>query len=617
MQCVYIWMKKYRNYEQQGFNFGGPLRFDYDEESKKLFIQSSPFHIENFFNPFLIDGKEVSSSTITNVTAIIGENGTGKSSLLEYMIRLFSHEFQNVDSPQLIVFRDERDQYAVYHSPGLHFDLINPQKKKIFRQPLLENDPGFFPFAVYYSNIFDTRRMPNNHRFMDLSTNRMMENHFSHEDNHGLNEYHMKETELQLKFIKSKEHKHSDKVAFKLPEKITIFISEPADLLAVEKSAAYKRNADVHFYEFIRKMQNELDSYYENRDIPKKLTYYLASRVLNHIVHESEVYRNKDDIRTLSQITLNIGNMLENIQDSDRLVGHDYISHTLSLLVEIAKQNRYQSPITEIISKCHELMELIMGMESDILDQKDSFELPVTDQNQSLDLLIELYTPSVQYDSYLQFKWPGLSSGEISLLNLYSRFYDSRDNIIKRSGNHGVLVLIDEGEALFHPQWQKQLVSNLVAFFSDIFQDKRVQIVLTSNSPFIASDLPKTNIIFLKNIDGRSVSINELDDLHQTFAANIHTLLSHSFFLHDGLIGTFARRKINEVINLLVNQGREEIMEKKQEIEALISIIGEPIIRTKLTQLLQEKITLHGLSLEDRVAALEARLAQQEGGNPT
>lgn len=110
MQCVFMWMERYRNYEKQGFNFGGPLRFDYDEELNKLFIQSSPFHIENFFNPSLFDVKEAPSSTITNVTAIIGENGTGKSSLLEYMIRLFSYESQNEDSLKLIVFRDERDQ---------------------------------------------------------------------------------------------------------------------------------------------------------------------------------------------------------------------------------------------------------------------------------------------------------------------------------------------------------------------------------------------------------------------------------------------------------------------------------------------------------------------------
>lgn len=341
-------------------------------------------------------------------------------------------------------------------------------------------------------------------------------------------------------------------------------------------------------------------------------------RVLNHIQHEALVYRDNAVLSTLAEISQKVDKKLINLQDNNHFDGHELLSYRLSMLVEFGKNRKISnSNIFQVLSNSYELLELIMGMNSVQLDQDAIFELPVVDTNETLDKLIKVYYRSIVHDSYLQFRWPGLSSGELSLLNLYSRLYDDREYINERTGDQGILILIDEGEALFHPQWQKQLVSNLVAFFSDIFQYKRVQIVLTSNSPFIASDLPKTNVIFLKNIDGRTVSINELDDLHQTFAANIHTLLSQSFFLHDGLIGTFARRKINEVINLLVNQGREEIMEKKQEIEALISIIGEPIIRTKLTQLLQEKITLHGLSLEDRVAALEARLAQQDGGNRT
>lgn len=604
-------MEKYRNYEQQGFNFGGPLRFDYDDELKKLFIQSSPFHIENFFNPSLIDGKEAPSSTITNVTAIIGENGTGKSSLLEYMIRLFSFDLYREESSQLIVFRTESDEYVIY-SKNMEFDLINPLELIITNKVISELDTEDFPLVIYYTNIFDARRMPDNQRYYDISTNRILENYFANEGDRNLSKYHMNETEQQLRFIKNTGIKHSEKIPFKLPEKISVTVIQPEDFLDYGNSKWLINN----FEDFIQICHRDLKSYYDDHSIPKKWRYKLATRILNHILQELEFFKpNRVVLNILNEIVFKVPHFLK-LENSFPLEGHEYINKKFSLLIQIAqKELKPNDNMLRILTNSYHLLELITDVKDNLSERDDSIDIPLN--NKTLDKLINYYHLSIRHDNYLQFSWPGLSSGELALLNLFSRFYRILGSVNRRKGRQNVMVLIDEGEALFHPQWQKQLVSNLVAFFSDIFQNKLIQIVLTSNSPFIASDLPKTNVIFLKNIDGRTVSINELDDLHQTFAANIHTLLSQSFFLHDGLIGTFARKKINEVISLLVNQGREEIMEKKQEIEALISIIGEPIIRTKLTQLLQEKITLHGLSLEDRVAALEARLAQQDGGNRT
>lgn len=614
MQCMFIWVEKYRNYARQGFNFGGPLRFHYDEELKKLFVYSSPFHIEDFFVPSLSEGKDPPASTVTNVTAIIGENGTGKSSLLEYIIWLLKPEtnLEMRKSDHLVVFRTQSDQYVVYHSPALQFELINPLKVEVIKQPLTELDQALLPWTVYFTNIFDARRMPVSQQLIDISTNRLMEIYFAREEQQGIGGYHMEETERQLRFIKNRKNNHADKIPFKLPENITVIVTQEVQVPKIEKK---KTAAFSHFGDYIRGCQDELKSYYEDRLINENLLYRVASRVLNHILYEANFIRPKKVLDHLDYAALSANSYMTNSKNNSSIEGHALLSTKLLLLAEYAKKKlNSKEPILRIIYNSHRVLELITKRIESMQEHEHSFELPVTDASETLEKLIFDYHSSVQYDSYLQFKWPGLSSGELALLNLYSRFYRIREFLNKHSKSRSVLVLIDEGEALFHPQWQKQLVSNLVTFLSNVFQDMKIQIVLTSNSPFIASDLPKTNVIFLKNADGKTVSIHELDDQHQTFAANIHTLLAHSFFLQDGLIGTFARKKINEVIDLLVNHGRGEIMMRKQEIEALISIIGEPVIRTKLIQLLQEKMALHGLSLEDRVAALEERLSQLGGG---
>ncbi|MFF2528829.1 AAA family ATPase [Brevibacillus sp. NPDC058079] len=613
MQCVFFWVKKHRNYVGQGFNFGGPLRFHFDEELKKMIVNSSPFHIEDFFVPDVREGKESSASTITNVTAIIGENGTGKSSLLEYIIRLFisKENREESESDHLIVFQNT-EQFIVYHSPSLQFELINSLKVEVVKRPLTDLNQEQLPLPVYFSNIFDTRRMPGSMQLIDISTNRFIEGYFESEEQRGLSGYHMEETERQLRFIKSRRDKHADNISFKLPEKITVSVKEPeAAFLAFEG----RKQASQHFGNYIRKCRNELTSFYDEYQIPKKLQYELASRVLDHVLQERHFFRQQDVLGKLNAVALQVESQLSNQRDLEQLEGHELLNTKLAILIEhVQKMVNPNNLMYRSLYHSYELLKLISEMNADVLEQERTFELPVTDERKTLERLINHYHLSVRFDSYLQFKWPGLSSGELALLNLYTRFYQIRNSVNRWGGSQSVMVLIDEGEAMFHPQWQKQLVLNLVTFLSDIFQGKQIQIVLTSNSPFIASDLPKTNVIFLKNVDGKTVSINELDDQHQTFAANIHTLLAHSFFLQDGLIGMFARKKINEVIDLLVNQGREEVMARKREIEAIISIIGEPLIKTKLIQLLQEKIALHGLSLEERVAALEERLLKKDGG---
>lgn len=613
MQFVFIWVKKYRNYVGQGFNFGGPLRFHFDEELKKMFVLSSPYHIEDFFVPSVIEGTESSASKISNVTAIIGENGTGKSSLLEYIIGLFNSKENRVESESehLIVFRTQQEQYVVYHSQSTQFELINPLKVVVLKQPLTDLNQELLPLPVYFSNIFDARQMPDCLKLIDISTNRLVEDYFESEEQKGLSGYHMEETERQLRFIKSRIDQHADKIPFKLPEKITVFVNEPEGFLASED----RNQASQHFGNYIRNCKKELTSFYDEYQIPKKLQYKLASSVLDHLLQERRFFRQQDILDKLNVVALKVESHLSNQKDM-KVEGHELLITKLELIVKHSKKmlNPSNNLMYRLLNNSYKLLKLTSEMNIDVLEQERTFELPVTDEKKTLERLINYYHLSIRFDSYLQFKWPGLSSGELAMLNLYTRFYRIRNSVNRWGGSQSVLVLIDEGEAMFHPQWQKQFVSILVTFFFDVFQDKNVQIVLTSNSPFIASDLPKTNVIFLKNANGKTVSINELDDQNQTFAANIHTLLAHSFFLQDGLIGTFARQKINEVIDLLVNQGREEVMERKREIEAIISIIGEPLIKKKLIQLLQEKLALHGLSIEERVAALEERLSQQEGG---
>ena len=70
MELLFVWIKKYKNIEEQGFNFSPKWRFHYNPDTGKLDVEDRRDKvIDNFFGEH-----------ISNVTAIVGENGSGKSS---------------------------------------------------------------------------------------------------------------------------------------------------------------------------------------------------------------------------------------------------------------------------------------------------------------------------------------------------------------------------------------------------------------------------------------------------------------------------------------------------------------------------------------------------------
>ena len=100
MELVYLWVEEYKNIKNQGFNFSP--RFECESDGENLTITEKE-HIENFF------GKNI------NITAIVGENGSGKSSVLE-ALSLLQHnhhlDIQKSKNKIFIVFNN-----SVYIAP--------------------------------------------------------------------------------------------------------------------------------------------------------------------------------------------------------------------------------------------------------------------------------------------------------------------------------------------------------------------------------------------------------------------------------------------------------------------------------------------------------------------
>ena len=165
--------------------------------------------------------------------------------------------------------------------------------------------------------------------------------------------------------------------------------------------------------------------------------------------------------------------------------------------------------------------------------------------------------------------------------------------------NENVFLIIDEGDMSFHPEWQQKWINILVNMIMGVFPEKKFQIIVSTHSPFILSDLPSRNVLLL---DG-SMRVS-VEDLNLTFGSNIQDLLTHNFFIKSGLTGTFAKNKINKTIDSLLDNPTSITLDYSKKV---INLIGEPLVRKKVHDLFIEKsndIT----SLETRIKNLEEQL---------
>ncbi|MEQ4923446.1 AAA family ATPase [Proteus hauseri] len=138
-----------------------------------------------------------------------------------------------------------------------------------------------------------------------------------------------------------------------------------------------------------------------------------------------------------------------------------------------------------------------------------------------------------------------MSSGQLALLEQIISISEAIHKLNKK-GINKIILLIDEGDAYLHLDWQRQYVYTLNKMLSEIKKSLHIeclQLILATHSPILATDIPKDFICRLglnrnKNTSG--------------FAAPLYQLLNDSFDTQT--IGQFSSEKINELIENIKNK---------------------------------------------------------------
>ena len=186
-----------------------------------------------------------------------------------------------------------------------------------------------------------------------------------------------------------------------------------------------------------------------------------------------------------------------------------------------------------------------------------------------------------------------LSSGERQLIyqlstilyHLYNLRSVNSDMIMYKNIN----IVLDEMEICYHPDYQRQFIKRFIDLLKATGLNRTMyfNILLTTHSPFVLSDVLSTQILYLRN--GEPVKGEERDGMVKPFAANVNDIIKQSFFMEDGFVGEFAKEKINSLVDFLTRSGNSEEWNEKS-IDMVIDNIGEPLVERQLRYLASKRI---------------------------
>ena len=127
-----------------------------------------------------------------------------------------------------------------------------------------------------------------------------------------------------------------------------------------------------------------------------------------------------------------------------------------------------------------------------------------------------------------------LSSGERQFLYMMSTLVYHAINLksiatdVNRVQYNKLNLVMDEVEICFHPELQRQFINKMIGVLTRMKLNEHfdINILLTTHSPFVLSDIPAANLLCMEK--GEPKKVDEV--LQQTFCANIYDLLSSHFF---------------------------------------------------------------------------------------
>lgn len=618
MELLYLWINDLdgKEIKKQELNFSPVHHFSVDDKTNpgKLcyYKESNGLNI-------------MQNGHISNITALVGSNGAGKTSVLSFIANNncypkfnWDENYSQLDklwyerTKSIYVFLNDDGEFILYHD--LENEIVWPD---VIKKENVYHNRGENPEIPM---LCDIRRQ----MIVYLSNSSFVPN--------GLKQYSQSRGSYNINL-----HLQSLNLVAERFYKSLWNINELNDNTDGFASAVIKhRNAesfqellDIMYYhyllsynikDFAGKLKDEIYVFLENiialldteylKDIEKikykkSYAYELdGSPEIKLSSSQSEKYYSKREeffaeydakeleiLRRSNPISVLYFNLLFEAYYYDEGFAFPKLSlydDIYSQLAEVFKQNKKYLTYLNDIKEADEIFSEYKNYENIIGNPDDlacRYEKVINKDSQKFySYFSDMFSQRKSYVlRFIRIKNLEMSSDERAMQNMFSwlTLIPELDKImsIKRESYTSKLLLIDEIDLYSHPEWQRMIISQMIDTINKT-ENMPVQIILTSHSPIILSDFPKQNVVYLRKYDNHS-GIENGSEHKSTFGANIYTLFNDAFFLKKGAVGEYAKNLIYQIYMELKDEEHKND-DKKEYYQNFIELIGNEILKNEM-----------------------------------
>ena len=572
MKLIALVIKQYdKLFKEQIFNFSDEYKVDFNFETNELKIDKNPDYIENFYG-----------ESVYNISPIVGINGVGKSTILNIISNYSPDKYeQELDNQYFFLFELGKQEDKVRFKISSN-NLSVANLSEYGESPFFRNQDGSFDCDTEYY-YYDTKNI----LYVNLQTK-----------GGGTIGY---QTTMNPEGLAMFIHSYlwlRDRKIINSVLSCSLDI-EPYGLKDYTDSIPKGINAiGFLIYKSIHNI-----FYEEDKFIKKLLSKSLLSECEKYLKEDVSDYENSG-FNLLLEIVKELDK--NEVKDETRKIRKEYVESIITIVnifIEI-RENGFlvDSSSSSILLKYSNNNRRLFEDLNDRLLQYTKLKGLMRDLCYDLNESFNNYNLLKETPNY------HMSTGEGNLIEIFSQLYTYLSMHEESSGD--IILLVDELETGMHLEWSRRLIKILINNLSEILdiegKGRRIQLIFTTHSPYMLSDIKPGNVIIIEK--NQETGYSEGKVLQNTFAKNIQEIMKES--LIDNIYGDFALAKINSMIERLNRE--DELEGTEEELLKEIHLISEPILRNKLLEMYDKKYNTSEFSIEKQLQKLNLNEEQRQ-----
>ena len=564
MKLIALVIKQYdKLFKEQIFNFSDEYKVNFDFETNELKIDKNPDYIENFYG-----------ESIYNISPIVGINGIGKTTVLN-IISGYSPAKREQDSDNQYFFlfelgkQEDRVRFKLSSN-----NLSVATLQECWGQTFYRNQDGSFDCD---SEFYDDTK---NILYVNLPS----------KGKGGVIEYRTTLNQEGLAMFIQSYLWLSDR------EIISSVLSCSLGIISYglkDYNNSIPRGIKAIGFLIYKSIHNIF--YEEDKFIKKLLSESLLSKCEKYLKEDVSDYENYG-FNLLLEIVKELDK--NEVKAETRKIRKEYVESIISI-VKVFRKFRYVSTKIEDDSEYILLKysKMNRNLFKELNEKLTNYVISKERLNKPYNYTLIVDTPNYH-----------MSTGEGNLIEIFSQLYTYLS--MHEESSEDIILLVDELESGMHLEWSRRLIQILIDNLSEILEDegkgRKIQLIFTTHSPYMLSDIKPGNVIMIEK--NQETGYSEGKVLQNTFAKNIQEIMKEN--LIDNIYGDFALAKINSMIERL--NGEEEHEGNEEELLKEIHLISEPILRNKLLEMYDKKYNTSEFSIEKQLQKLNLSEDQRQ-----